>query len=134
MYCTRKPCFFAGYIKPPTPTDAMSFGRPVNAVDANDRNAHTHIRCIRTTQAKKEEISAKTPADIKFEEMQQYANNLDVQVITWAIPYILFCDCRKWFLSCFLSVVKSAHVFLPMLVGHILVPPQEVSVENSLVA
>jgi len=31
-------------------------------------------------QAKKEEISTKTPSDIKFEEMQQYANNLDVQV------------------------------------------------------
>lgn len=31
-------------------------------------------------QAKKEEISTKTPADIKFEEMQQYANNLDIQM------------------------------------------------------
>lgn len=31
-------------------------------------------------QAKKEEISTKTPADLKFEEMQQYANNLDIQV------------------------------------------------------
>ncbi|CAB1101405.1 unnamed protein product [Ectocarpus sp. CCAP 1310/34] len=30
--------------------------------------------------AKKEETSAKTPADLKFEEMQQYANNLDVQM------------------------------------------------------
>lgn len=31
-------------------------------------------------QAKKEEISTKTPADIKFEEMHQYANNLDIQM------------------------------------------------------
>lgn len=31
-------------------------------------------------QAKKEEASTKSPADLKFEEMQQYANNLDVQV------------------------------------------------------
>lgn len=41
----------------------------------------TRKRCTRTTQAKKEEISTKSPADIKFEEMQQYANNLDVQVL-----------------------------------------------------
>lgn len=32
-------------------------------------------------QAKKEEASARSPADLKFEEMQQYANNLDVQVM-----------------------------------------------------
>lgn len=31
-------------------------------------------------QAKKEEATARSPADLKFEEMQQYANNLDVQV------------------------------------------------------
>lgn len=31
-------------------------------------------------QAKKEENSAKSPADLKFEEMQQYAFNLDAQV------------------------------------------------------
>lgn len=34
----------------------------------------------RTPKAKKEEASTKSPADLKFEEMQQYANNLDVQV------------------------------------------------------
>ncbi|CBN79716.1 Sorting nexin 1 [Ectocarpus siliculosus] len=39
----------------------------------------THVK-TQVDKAKKEEISAKTPADIKFEEMQQYANNLDVQM------------------------------------------------------
>ncbi|CAN0355394.1 unnamed protein product [Ectocarpus sp. 12 AP-2014] len=39
----------------------------------------THVK-TQVDKAKKEETSAKTPADIKFEEMQQYANNLDVQM------------------------------------------------------
>lgn len=32
-------------------------------------------------KAKKEEASSKSPADLKFEEMQQYASNLDAQVL-----------------------------------------------------
>lgn len=31
-------------------------------------------------KAKKEEASARSPVDLRFEEMQQYANHLDTQV------------------------------------------------------
>ncbi|CAM9539380.1 unnamed protein product [Ascophyllum nodosum] len=39
----------------------------------------THVK-TQVDKAKKDDSTAKSPADLKFEEMQQYANNLDVQM------------------------------------------------------
>ena len=50
------------------------------ATDANVDPYNYLLLESKIDQAKKEEVSTKTPADLKFEEMQQYANNLDIQM------------------------------------------------------